>query len=463
MLHQLRCFTLPGMTKKMDKSAAARVAALSEAHIINLELPGPLEKCLTSEKCLKSEKLLKSEAENAAEWLSEDVEGPLVSEASSAGSGLIDGNLRSLLVEHRERMMGRVLEESLRRHPNQAARPVWSWPERDKLSSQWLLTLPGPDTTITSEEFKECVAALLCLPSPACAQLLGVRVGRASVDKFGDVVMAAALAGDGWRRRHDEVKMKLLGLLRWAGVQVDCEVFNIFAGLIPQQGLSRMEQGRKRQGLVPDFRLRVPAAGGERPQVEDLALAELKVISCCPTRYKRNPRATERAVDRRAATLPNEYLQHARKIDREFGGVAAGVVGPVEAKLLSFPPLRKWVFGAWGEVSQDVHTLVKDLATSRARHQRQLVGGWRWDRRSEEAEIAVYTGQVRRLLSVEGVRSQARCLLDRLRGLGDGAAAAAKRRQWAEREEQRLGRERQAHLLSLSQGYHPLRTGHFLL
>ena len=48
---------------------------------------------------------------------------------------------------------------------------------------------------------------------------------------------------------------------------------------------------------------------------------------------------------------------------------------------------------------------------------------------------AVYTGQVRRLLSVEGVRSQARCLLDRLRGLGDGAGAAAKLRQWAEREE----------------------------
>ena len=173
-----------------------------------------------------------------------------------------------------------------------------------------------------------------------------------------------------------------------------------------------------------------------------MALAELKVISCCPTRYKRNPRATDRAVD----TLPNEYLQHARKIDREFGGVAAGVVGPVEAKLVSFPPLQKWVFGAWGEASQDVHSLVKVLATSRARQRQQLEGGWRWDKRSEEAEIAIYTGRVRRLLSVEGVRSQARCLLDRLRGLGDGAAAAAKRRQWAEREEQRLGRERRAYL-----------------
>ena len=36
------------------------------------------------------------------------------------------------------------------------------------------------------------------------------------------------------------------------------------------------------------------------------------------------------------------------------------------------------------------------------------------------------------------VQSQARCLLDRVRGLGDGAAAAARRRHWAEREEERL-------------------------
>ena len=88
---------------------------------------------------------------------------------------------------------------------------------------------------------------------------------------------------------------------------------------------------------------------------------------------------------------------------------------------------------------------------------------WRWSNKSEEAEIAMLTGQVRRLLSLEGVRSQARCLLDRLRGLGAGAAAALRRRQWAEQEEQRLGRERQAHLLSLAQGHNALRRGQFLL
>ena len=215
---------------------------------------------------------------------------------------------------------------------------------------------------------------------------------------------------------------------------------------------------------MPDFRVRVPAAGGgEGPQVEELVLAELKVISCCPTRYQRDPRATIKAVDRRAVTLPNEYRQHARKIDREYGGVPEGVVGPVEAKLISFPPLRRWVFGAWGKASEDVHILVKDLATSRVKHQQQLDGRWRWDQTSQEAEVAIYTGQIRRLLSVQGVRSQARCLLDRVRGLGAGAAAAARRRQWAADQELKLRRERQAHLLSLGQGHQPLTRGQFFL
>ena len=60
---------------------------------------------------------------------------------------------------------------------------------------------------------------------------------------------------------------------RYIYVDVDCEVFNIFVGLILQQGLSRLEQGRKRQGLVPEYRLRVPARG-EGVQVTELVLAE---------------------------------------------------------------------------------------------------------------------------------------------------------------------------------------------
>ena len=154
---------------------------------------------------------------------------------------------------------------------------------------------------------------------------------------------------------------------------------------------------------------------------------------------------------------------HARSIDQEYGGVAQGTVGPVEAKLLSFPPLRRWVFGAWGEASEDVHLLVHDLAAARLKHMQVMEGRRRWERRSDEGELAVLTGQVRRWLSLEGVRSQARCLLDRVAGLGPGAAAAAKRRGWAVFEEARMSKERNAHMLCLAQGHHSLRRGQFLL
>jgi hypothetical protein len=340
---------------------------------------------------------------------------------------------------------------------------VWSWPERDKLSSQWLLSLPGHDSSLTSEEFTQCVEALLCLLNTACSTLIGEKVGRGlgRVDLFGDSVVAAKVRGDGWRRRHDVVKRKILSLHRWAGIEVECEVFNLFSGLIPQQGLTRIEAGRKRQGLVPDFRVREPPIEGK--EGDELVLAELKVITSCPTRYHRNPRVEEKAVNRRAATLAGEYSNHARDIDRVYGGVAVGVVGPVQAKLLSFPPLRGWVFGAFGEASTDVHVMVDYLAEARQKHQQLLEGRWRTERKSQEADVAQYKGQIRRGLSLEAVRSQARLLLDRLGGLGAGAAAAAKRRDWAEAEEWRMGRERRANQLALSQGRPVRARGQFLV
>ena len=122
------------------------------------------------------------------------------------------------------------------------------------------------------------------------------------------------------------------------------------------------------------------------------------------------------------------------------------------------------MFGAWGEASEDVHSLVNALASSRQKHQ-HLLDGRRggWSRISEAAELAMLTGQVRRSLSLEAVRSQARCLLSRLSGLGAGAAAAARRRAWAGNEERRMERERRAYNLSLGQGRCPLRRGQFLL
>ena len=73
------------------------------------------------------------------------------------------------------------------------------------------------------------------------------------VDLYGEAVLSATtIPGDHFRRRHD--KMKLFQLCQWAGLEAEVEVFNLFASSIPQQGLSRMERGRKRQSIVPDMR-----------------------------------------------------------------------------------------------------------------------------------------------------------------------------------------------------------------
>ena len=119
-----------------------------------------------------------------------------------------------------------------------------------------------------------------------------------------------------------------------------------------------MESNRQRQGMIPDLRIVFQAGGVLRA-----VLHEIKCISSSLSRYK--PGAEERAVDKRAGELHQEYISKARSVDQRFGQVPPGTIGPVEAKLLSFERVQGVVFGAFGEVSEPVHRLIDHLATSR--------------------------------------------------------------------------------------------------
>ena len=183
-------------------------------------------------------------------------------------------------------------------------------------------------------------------------------------------------------------------LHKWAGISFQCEVFNLFYGLIPQQGLSRHEAGRKRGGLVSDFRVLEPSVTGELgDQKEKALLADLKMKSSCLTRQHRNPRANVKAVYMIASVLLREYLSHAKNINRVYGELPEDVVGvglyrpSCRASLL-----RCWVFCAWGEASLDVFTMVDYLAQARQNHQKFPQGRWRWERMEDEAEVVCYKG-----------------------------------------------------------------------
>ena len=359
---------------------------------------------------------LRLEGAQSAAWLDEELQGGLTSRVDEFGDGSTSGGTRRLIQEQVEQLRWKVLNKALENYQDQEARPCWSWMGRDKQSSSWLLRLNG----LTGQEFSEAAATHLCLPSPACSSRLGEKVrGQQKIDLFGDTIRSAKLPGDGYRARHDAAKDVVFKQLQSAGMNAQCEVFNLFAREIPQEGLARIEKGRTRQSIVPDFRISIPEAEGR----EVPTLFEMKVISSCRTRYPRNPQPESRAVDRRADLLQGEYLGKARKVDQKYGGTEVGKIGGVERKLLSFPKVRGLVIGAWGEINHDFQELLQMIAESRLKQLSHQPGGRRGRsaQRTEAQQLANIVSQTRQQLSLVFTRGQATLLLDRLEGQGGGA------------------------------------------
>ena len=290
--------------------------------------------CRTGQELARSWAEMQLEAQQCAGFLGQETRGPLTQPVEQAGDGCRTGATRGLLVSAREEVRAAVMKEAIPRiKAPQARRLVMAYKNRDKLTSAWVTCLPGPEG-LSGPAFTEAICSLLCLPSPACRSRVGAKVGKKTVDIYGDNIQAATLPGDDWRTRHDTVKMCINSLCNWARLPATCEVWNLFAHLIPGEALSRIETGRKRQALVPDFRIEMPGllANG----ATEYKLAELKILSCCDTWYKSSPRSNVRAVEKRAQGLPQDYRRKARKVDETISEPTHNTKGPVESRLDEF-------------------------------------------------------------------------------------------------------------------------------
>ena len=90
-------------------------------------------------------------------------------------------------------------------------------------------------------------------------------------------------------------------------------------------------------------------------------------------------------MDKRAGELNAEYLAKAKHTDQTYCGTPRDTVGPVELKLGSLGRVHGIVVGAFGEASDDLHSLIHHLAVSRVRFAGPQVGR-RGQVRTEEAE-----------------------------------------------------------------------------
>ena len=204
---------------------------------------------------------------------------------------------------------------------------------------------------------------------------------------------------------------------------------------------------RARQGLVPDFRLRLPT-----PQGPTDCLAELKCIGAGVTWHPTGRKGT--GVDKRAAGLASYYKRELAKYDRRFHNTQGEETGPLVRLLQSFRKLEALVVGPWGNASKDLHQLIRTLTecrvAGRVRARGQEASDW---------ELGQVMGQIRRALSLDAIRAQSLCLLARLCYLGEGAHAAADRRQQAAREEEGRRRDQMAHYMAHIRGRGVSRAG----
>ena len=381
--------------------------------------------------------ILLREGEQAATFLDVELTGALASGPAIVEQSRPGESCRQLLTMKREELKEAVLREALTRHPDKSARPVRAYPQLDKLSTAWKLSLPGVTNGLSTPVFHEVMAMALCLPSPACQPILGQPLGHqgAVVGPFADELNCAFLTGDSWRHRHDLLKIALVNMCNEARLPVDCEVFGLFRDLIPAELAGpggELQHARQRNGLCPDFMLRLPSADGPRD-----SLGELKFISAGLSRYPLGSR--RKAVDVRAAELPGTYRRPLQRLDAQHHGTREGETGPLVRRLQGYGLLQGYVAGAWGEGSEALHALVQTCAEARVAHLCRANG-----RQETEHMLGQVVGQYRRLISTCTVRAAALCTLARVGEITPAAKAAAGRRQVTMRLEQEMRAERKA-------------------
>ena len=145
--------------------------------------------------------------------------------------------------------------------------------------------------------------------------------------------------------------------------------------------------------------------------------------------------------------MPASYRRALERLDREHRGTAPGETGALVARLQGYGELLCLVFGAWGDCSEDLHSLVQICAKSKVEHLCRSTG-----RPEMEGQLSVITSQYRRLLSTTMVRAQAQCLISRVGVISPQAREAARRRDVAGRMERELREDRRAHWMASLRG-----------
>ena len=159
------------------------------------------------------------------------------------------------------------------------------------------------------------------------------------------------------------------------------------------------------------------------PQQRRRHLFDVKTIHAGTTHYysRRGREEQSGAVHERELRVWHDYQSHARALDRSYS--PAGTQ-PVLQRLQSFGRTRGLVFGAYGEASADVHTLLGMAAEAQAEELWREAGA-----RTASEMRAILIGRMRRRVGMGTVQAMARHRLARVPYVGVSRAVVQARAQ----------------------------------
>ena len=217
---------------------------------------------------------IRTEAEQLSAFVEEDLPAVFSTEASGFGDGAAFGTRRRA-VEARETLLAAAVGKALSLCEDQSSLAVRAWKNRDKLTTAFLLELPGPHNQWSPAEWGEALCLILSVPPNCCRdpRNLGRPIGNRHVDLWGSDVLCVNVAGGGWTRRHDRVKCCISSLGVYCGVAFVCEPYSLFTFHLPQRPLHRLQAHQARQALRPDFLFHLPnSAGNLEQEIADVQL-----------------------------------------------------------------------------------------------------------------------------------------------------------------------------------------------
>jgi hypothetical protein len=289
---------------------------------------------------------------------------------------------------------------------------------KDKIANKIFGQLPCKSVHFSPQEWLVTTALHLGAPIPLLNSSIGKKINnhpncpQLKVDPFGhNLLTVAGILGGGTYLNHNTITGMISRSLKEAGISHrggsrDSSAKNVFGLASNITPANR----NKQNSIFPDMFITGTVHITSSPLSGSSWICDTNLKTLAPgNKYVIPSIEFGAATERRQREVNAEYLNNARKLDRQQHNTPVGTKGPHEQVIINNGGrVLGFISGAFGEASSDIHTIRDIVAQEIARFHVEFYHC------NEKTAIAMFREITNRKWGHTMARSWARLLLDRL-------------------------------------------------